>query len=174
MPNVTCPTCGEKGKIAPDFIGARLKCKKCGNSFLVAPPAAKAAASAASASSSSSSSSAAQTHEGIQVEGLDASSWALSTETGVTLQAEVKPDPVPNQPDLTAAVEEPSAPLDTRQYKLLTSKDKYFEGKFDLTRLEEALNHFAKQGWIVKAMTLPHVKGYTGVTEEMIVILLER
>src|SRR5271169_4599531 len=42
MPTVTCPTCGERGKIAPTLIGARIKCRKCGNSFMVAAPAPKA------------------------------------------------------------------------------------------------------------------------------------
>ena len=136
----------------------------------MAPPAAKAVAAAASTSSSV----AAHTPEGIQVEGLDESTWSLSTETGVTLQAEAKPDPGPGQHDSSAHVETPSAPMEVRQYKLLTPKDKYFDGKFDLARLEEALNHFAKQGWTVKAMTLPHIKGYGGVTEETVVVLLER
>ncbi len=170
MPTVTCPTCGEKGKITPDLIGARIKCKKCGNTFLISPPAAKRVAAAAAASSSA----AAHTPEGIQVEGLDASTWSLSTETGSTLQAEARPDPGPGQHDSSAHVEGSSAPRAVPQYKLLTSKDKYFDGKFDLTRLEEALNHFAKQGWTVKSMTLPHIKGYGGVTEETVVVLLER
>jgi hypothetical protein len=170
MPTVTCPTCGEKGKIAPDLIGARIKCKKCGNTFLVSPPAAKAVAAAASATSAA----AAQTPEGIQVEGLDASTWSLSTETGVTIQAEARPDPGPGQHDSSAHGEESSAPREVPQYKLLTSKDKCFEGKFDLTRLEDAINQHAKQGWTVKAMTLPHVKGYGGVIEETVVVLLER
>ena len=52
MPTVTCPACGEKGKIPPSLIGARIKCKKCGNSFLVSPPAAKPVAAAAATSSS--------------------------------------------------------------------------------------------------------------------------
>jgi hypothetical protein len=163
MPTVTCPTCGEKGKITPELIGARIKCKKCGNSFLVSPPAAKAVAAAASANTAA----ATHTPEGIQVEGLDASTWSLSTEPGVTLQAEVRPDPVTGQPDS-------SAPMDVRQYKLLTSKDKCFEGKFELARLEEVLNLHARQGWTVKAMTLPHLKGYGGVIEETVVVLLER
>ena len=171
MPTVTCPTCGEKGKIAPELIGARIKCKKCGNTFLVSPPAAKAVAAAAASAPSAA---AVHTPEGIQVEGLDASTWSLSTETGVTLQAEARPDPVPGQPASSAQVDEPSAPREVRQYKLLTSKDKYFDGRFDLTRLEEAMNHFAKQGWTVKAMTLPHIKGYGGVTEETVVVLLEK
>jgi hypothetical protein len=169
MPTVTCPSCGEKGKITPDLIGARIKCKKCGNPFLVSPPAAKPVAAAPATSAA-----AAPTPEGIQVEGLDASTWTLSTETGVTLQAEARPDPGPGQHDASAHVQDSSAPREVRQYKVLTSKDKYFDNKFDLTRLEEALNHFAKQGWTVKAMTLPHIKGYGGVTEETFVVLLER
>jgi hypothetical protein len=38
MPSATCPSCGEKGKIGSNLIGTRIKCKKCGNSFLVAAP----------------------------------------------------------------------------------------------------------------------------------------
>jgi Domain of unknown function (DUF4177) len=169
MPTVTCPTCGEKGKIAPDLIGARIKCKKCGSSFLISPPAAKAVAAAASATSA-----AGHTPEGIQVEGLDASTWTLSNETGVTLHAEAKPDAVSGHHDSSAHFEASSAPVETRQYKLLTSKDKSFEGKFDLARLEEVINLHARQGWVVKAMTLPHIKGYGGVIEETVVVLLER
>ena len=41
MPTVTCPSCGERGKIGSSFIGSRLKCKKCGLSFLVSAPVAK-------------------------------------------------------------------------------------------------------------------------------------
>jgi hypothetical protein len=171
MPTVTCPSCGEKGKITPDLIGARIKCKKCGNTFLVSPPAAKAVAAAASATTSAA---AAHTPEGIQVEGLDASTWTLSTETGVALHAEARPDPGPGHHDASAHVEESSASREVRQYKLLTSKDKLFDGKFDLARLEEVLNQFAKQGWTAKAMTLPHIKGYGGVAEETVVVLLER
>ena len=41
MPYVACPSCGERGKIPPTLVGARIKCKKCGISFNVAPSAAK-------------------------------------------------------------------------------------------------------------------------------------
>ena len=47
MPYVTCPTCGERGKIPPNLVGARIKCRKCGLSFMVAAPAAKAAGTGA-------------------------------------------------------------------------------------------------------------------------------
>jgi Domain of unknown function (DUF4177) len=61
-----------------------------------------------------------------------------------------------------------------REYKLLTSRDKVFDGKFDLARMEEALNHFGRLGWVAKSMVIPHLKGYTGALEEVIVVLLER
>ncbi len=48
------------------------------------------------------------------------------------------------------------------------------KASFELTRLEEVINQYAKQGWTVKAMTLPHIKGYGGVIEETVVVLLER
>ena len=63
---------------------------------------------------------------------------------------------------------------EAREYKVLTAKDKFFDGKFDLARLEEALNHFGRQGWTVKSMSTPHVKGFSGALEETIVVLLER
>ena len=61
-----------------------------------------------------------------------------------------------------------------REYKLLTPKDKFFDGKFELSRLEEALNHYARHGWVAKALSTPHVKGFSGVFEEGVVVLLER
>src|SRR5262245_16041463 len=86
MPYVTCPTCGERGKIPPNLVGARIKCRKCGLGFTVSPPAAKgapgASASAVSPGSGSGPTAVAEPLQGgIEVEGLDASSWALPTET---------------------------------------------------------------------------------------------
>ena len=68
----------------------------------------------------------------------------------------------------------PSRAGQGREYKLLTPRDKIFDGKFDLARLEEALNHYGRQGWTVKSMSTPHVKNFAGVLEEMIVVVLER
>src|SRR6516225_5605710 len=87
MPYVTCPTCGERGKIPSSLIGARIKCRKCGLSFQVSPPSPKAAGGAtaapaavgsapgATAAASAGPTAAVELH-GIEVEGLDASSWA--------------------------------------------------------------------------------------------------
>ncbi len=170
MPSVSCPSCGEKGKIGANLIGARIKCRKCGISFMVAAPAAKAVATAGPAAPAATTGSS----HGIEVEGLDASSWSLSTETGAAVSAVATIDPdtrVETPAAFTAAGPPSSGP---REYKLLTPKDKYFDGKFELARLEDALNHYGRQGWVVKAMSTPHIKGFSGGPEETIVVLLER
>jgi hypothetical protein len=183
MPYVTCPTCGERGKIPSSLIGARIKCRKCGLSFQVSPPATKAAgggtaapgAAGATAAVAAGPTAAVELH-GIEVEGLDASSWALPTETAVALKIEPdRPADTASAPASSAAfTDAPSSSTGGREYKLVTSRDKIFEGKFDLARLEEALNLHARQGWVVKTMSVPHFKGYSGALEEVVVVLLER
>ncbi len=190
MPYVTCPTCGERGKIPPNLVGARIKCRKCGLGFQVAAPVAKTAGVATAAATSpgggSVPSAVAEPLQGIEVEGLDASSWAIPSETAALLKGEAAApapavavaappaDPVgrvENTPAFVAADPVASA---VKEYKLLTSRDKIFEGKFDLARMEEALNHYAKHGWTAKTMLAPHMKNFTGVVEEVIVVMLER
>jgi Domain of unknown function (DUF4177) len=181
MPYVTCPTCGERGKIPPNLLGARIKCRKCGSGFVVAAPASKAAAGAPAVSESSGSLPrvvAEPLAGGIEVEGLDAASWALPNETVGLLKAEAPAAPAGDESDRPEAAPafvaaDPGQAV-AREYKLLTPKDKIFEAKFDLARLEEALNHFGRQGWTVKAMSTPHIKNFQGVLEELLVVVLER
>ncbi len=182
MPYVSCPTCGERGKIPTGLIGVRIKCKQCGLSFLVAPPTTKAVGAAtapapvgAAAMAAAGPSAAVEAH-GIEVEGLDASSWALPTEAAMALKAETDHathDHAP-EPQAASAFVAVTPPAGAREYKILTPRDKFFDGKFDLGRLEEALNHFSRQGWVAKSMLTPHIKGFTGALEETIVVLLER
>jgi ribosomal protein S27E len=186
MPYVTCPTCGERGKIPSSLIGVRIKCRKCGLSFLVSPPAGRAAVGAGVGAEMSAGhaatlgpSAAVEAH-GIEVEGLDASAWAVPTEAAAAVAAMPTGGEVP----ATGAIAEPEAGSSpgpakstssaAREYKLLTSRDKCFEGKFDLARLEDALNQLARLGWAAKTMTTPHLKGYSGALEEVVVVLLER
>jgi hypothetical protein len=179
MPYVTCPSCTERGKIPANLVGARIKCKKCGVSFMVSPPSPKATAGAATGGSGTAFPAAVvEAPGGIEVEGLDASSWSLSTDVGVALKAEAQAEPTADaesraEPS-SAFVPAGPAPGGAREYKLLTPKDKFFDGKFELPRLEEALNHYARQGWSVKAVSTPHVKGFSGALEEWITVLLER
>jgi hypothetical protein len=184
MPYVSCPTCGERGKIPSGLIGVRIKCKQCGLSFLVAPPAAKAVSAAGAAAPTgavamaSAGPSAAVEAQGIEVEGLDASSWTVPNETAIALKAEsdraAHAPATPATPSSSAFGPVTPVPAGTREYKILTPRDKIFDGRFDLPRLEEALNHFAGQGWVAKSMLTPHVKGFSGALEETIIVLLER
>jgi hypothetical protein len=179
MPYVTCPTCGERGKIPSSLIGARIKCRKCGLSFQVSPPAAAkqpaatAHAGAATAPASAGPSAAVEA-QGIEVEGLDASSWAIPTEAAPSFKLEPDHSADSGHVSPSSFTSAPPSSDAAREYKLVTSRDKNFEGKFDLARLEEALNAYARQGWVAKSMLAPHLKGYGGVLEEVVVVLLER
>ena len=187
MPNVTCPSCGEKGKIPPQFIGTRIKCKKCGNAFLVSPPAAKpeaagappapdpaAAGAPAPAAAAAAAPAAADKHgmsDEIAVDGLDASAWEATSVAAAEHHDELLDevhDPA------ASAFTTPHDPGAIKQYKFLWSKDKFFEAtRYDLDTIEQALNLYARQGWVAKGMTNTHVI-IRGVDKEQLVILLER
>jgi hypothetical protein len=174
MPLVACPACGERGKIPPTLVGARIKCKKCGNSFTVAPSPGKST-TAAGAAEAPAAVAASPAHDGITVEGLDASAWTVaSDQPSGTLAAFAEHEAAPAESGETASAFVAHEPAGRKEYKLVCSRDKIFEGKFDLARLEETLNYLARQGWVVKAMSTPHLKGFGEGTKEEIVVLLER
>ena len=60
-----------------------------------------------------------------------------------------------------------------KEYKVLTYKDRFFAGKFDPERLEQAMNSFAAEGWEVIAVTTGKIPSLTGAREE-VVIFMER
>jgi hypothetical protein len=143
-------------------------------SFTVNAPPAKAGATAGPATSATS---AAAAHEGIEVEGLDASAWSLSTDSASGLKVEAAPEGEPRSESASASPSpfvHAGPATGAKEYKILTPRDKIFDGRFDLARLEEALNQYGKQGWVVRAVTTPHIKGFSGALEETIVVLLER
>lgn len=165
MLTMTCPSCQESGKVPDTFVGQRIKCKKCGGTFLVTEHGATAAVPARPGAVH-------KVADGIEVDGLDANAWTA----GGGAVPETK-----ELPSGDAHVSAPHAvphagprPNGTKEYKLLTPRDKCFEGKFSLERLEEALNSFALQGWAVKSMVTPHVVGFSGTAKEELVVLLER
>ena len=173
MSTVTCPSCGETGKIPPSLIGARIKCKKCSTSFVVSPSEIKIPAP--EAASGPTPVVARRSRHGIEVEGLDESAWASvtvdSAEPGPRDHQQTA-EPLPDDAEAAFAAHPEGHAL--KQYKILTPKDKYFANKFSLELLEEALNHFARQGWTVRGMATPHVAGFSGGDREQFVILLER
>jgi Domain of unknown function (DUF4177) len=60
-----------------------------------------------------------------------------------------------------------------KEYKVLTQKDKWFSGKFDPTKLEQALNAYAQQGWSLVATATADVPGF-GANRQEFVAVLER
>ncbi len=98
MAFVVCPSCGEKGRLPKHLIGHRIKCQKCGSSFLVEAPV-KAATTAAPAEPNAP----VVGHEPararvfekipdrnqITVDGLDDSEW----KTTVVVPVEAAPEP---------------------------------------------------------------------------------
>jgi uncharacterized protein DUF4177 len=176
MPSVVCPTCGEKGRIPSHFIGIRIKCKMCGNSFLVTPPVSAKASAPAEAAATPAAQPVGNPGD-IAVEGLDASAWSAAEAAPAVATAEHHEHEPEHEHDEAASAftATPSTDGTARKvYKLLTPRDPWFEGKFDIGRMEEALNHYARQGWIARSMATPHVTTFSGGTREELVILLER
>jgi hypothetical protein len=171
MPMLTCPSCKESGRIPDKFVGVRIRCKKCGTSLLVTAQGAEAVPVTAARPG------APQPPEpsfsGIAVEGLDSSAWTTVSDHSIETS--------PGHPTGPASADGATGPStgaerhgSAKEYKLLTQKDKWFDGKFDLARLEEALNAYARQGWVVKSMATPTIAGFSGGPREEIVVLLER
>jgi len=184
MPVVKCPDCEQEGKVPDSFLGRRIKCSKCGGRFLVTGPAAKAAAPAVKdaapgpkdavvsvQSKASPSSANTPTFEGIVVEGIEDGSW----DSHHLLLRDVPTEPPAEPkafPAFTVASVGPSA--GGKEYKLLTPKDKVFDNKFDLARLEAVLNDYARKGWTVRSMTTAQVAAFSGGMREELLVLLER
>jgi hypothetical protein len=58
-----------------------------------------------------------------------------------------------------------------KNYKVLTQKDKWFSGKFDPEKLEQALNGYAEQGWRAISCATADIPGFGGSRQEFITIL---
>ena len=181
MPFVTCPDCMQEGRVPDRFLGRRIKCSKCGNRFLVtgvvsspADPTAKSLELGAVDGGSSSLSPSTPAFEGIVVEGFEGG-WSEMQDID-TPEVPAEPLRESRNRDVGEAPGAMSAPhpAGVKEYKLLTPKDKIFDNKFDLARLEEVINAFAVKGWIVRSMTTAQVAGFSGGVREELLVLLER
>src|SRR5947209_6449976 len=121
---IACPSCGNQGKVPDQLLGKRIKCQICGTSFQATPRVAPATPQAEAPGG-----------QAIEVVGLEPSNWAMP------LAGEPGPVSVGAGPAFTASPPGPhGSEASTREYKVLTQKDRFFEGKFELSRLEPALN----------------------------------
>ncbi|MBF0467046.1 MAG: DUF4177 domain-containing protein [Nitrospirae bacterium] len=58
-----------------------------------------------------------------------------------------------------------------KQYKVMTQKDRFFSGKFDPEKLEQAINSYASEGWKVISIATASIPGLTGSRDEIIVLM---
>lgn len=58
-----------------------------------------------------------------------------------------------------------------KKYKVLSQKDKWFSGKFDPKKLEDALNAYAEQGWELKVAATADIPSFGGNRQEFIAIM---
>ncbi len=58
-----------------------------------------------------------------------------------------------------------------KEYKVVTQKDKWFSGKFDPQKLEEALNSYAQQGWSLVTCATADIPGIGGTRQEFVAVL---
>ena len=58
----------------------------------------------------------------------------------------------------------------SKEYKVLSQKDKFFAGKFDPELLERAINAYAQEGWEAVSMATASIPSFGGAREEIIVL----
>lgn len=78
-------------------------------------------------------------------------------------QVAARPEPSPAPAPSTAG----------QRYKVITQRDRFFAGKFDPDRLEDAINAYAGDGWRVCGMATTLYMTLAGKREE-VVVLMER
>jgi Domain of unknown function (DUF4177) len=166
-------SCGKQSDLPESFLGKRVRCNFCGTLSIVSLPSMETAPELDW-----------ETHIAESLLGAaTAGSGGGTNGTGV-LEAELVAEPpvfdeVSSSGEIPQVVAEavdapPLAPVaNPMQYKVLTQRDKWFGGKFDAERLEQALNFLAQQGWVVRSMVAGTIGGISGNREEL-VVLLER
>ena len=59
-----------------------------------------------------------------------------------------------------------------KEYKVLTQKDRFFNGKFDPEKLEAAINSYANDGWEVVSIATASIPSFSGARDEIIIVLV--
>ena len=58
-----------------------------------------------------------------------------------------------------------------KEYHVLTMKGKWFSGKFDPQKLQEALNAYAQQGWRLISCATADIPGFGSARQEFVAVL---
>jgi hypothetical protein len=57
------------------------------------------------------------------------------------------------------------------EYKVVTQKDRMFGGKFNPEQVEQGLNSYAAEGWVVRAAATASFPSMGGNRQELVIIL---
>ena len=150
--DVTC-TCGKVLHAKEEHAGRRAKCPDCGEVIQIPS----------------------SSNKGAEIYDLRQQSPPPTPESSDTqLLSEIK-DVLESLVSAILSNGSASMPSESakKQYKVLTQKDKWFSGKFDPERLEQAVNAYADQGWRVRGVATASIPGFGGARDELI-ILMER
>jgi len=82
--------------------------------------------------------------------------------------------PAADQHAAHRSAEEPPAvelPDDGSRYKVLTQRDRWFGGRFEVEKLEGAINAYSIRGWRVCGVATAIVTGLAGKREEVVVVM---
>lgn len=174
MPIVFACTCGSTLKAKEPDAGKRTKCPKCGKVVAIPGGGAKVAAGVGNPISDPNAIAVDMTWPTQEIGASPQSEAAPLRETAPGTQGES----TTIQFDASVADRVEHDPLDdarptdgTRQYKVLQPKDYGLTGKFNATKLEEALNKLAHKGWNVKSSVVVRVHSHSGDHDELIVVM---
>ncbi len=176
MPIVFACPCGTNLKAKPEDSGKRTRCPRCGKVLTIPDGSDPVTAVASSKATSSGDPNA------IAVDDL---AWPTIDDHAHSEPASSHDVPVAERPETTsiqvdsAVADRPHHdPLDdarptdgTHQYKVLTPKDYGLTGKFNPSKLEEALNTLAHKGWGVRTASVLRIHSHSGDHDELILIL---
>lgn len=61
-----------------------------------------------------------------------------------------------------------------KEYKILSQKDKWYSGKFSPETLENAINAYAEEGWMVIAAFSADIPGVFSANRNEAIVIMER
>ena len=169
--NFDCPHCGHNLDVNERGAGLTVACPECSKSIEIPIPAAKVFVRDIKFNCGSCGQPLKASHDMVG-QLIDCPVCKRTVEVTLRPSAEVlhpsKPIASPPPPILHTTRKEPIM----KEYKVLTQKDKWFAGKFDPEKLEQAINSYAAQGWqVISVATASIPSAFGGNREEMIVVM---
>ena len=154
-------TCGRPLRASADYVGKKTKCPGCGQILIIPSEDPKMAAAAPAPAVVDDpfvvnlDSPATDMMRSDQLDSGGSSGAGIKLDTGYenVLSSEI------------ARTEDGS-----KQYHVLGQKDLGFT-KFNAAKLEEALNAYARQGWLLNTAVVINIAGHGGNHDELVVIL---